>query len=236
MSRRKRKRRSQNSPRPRVGRAEQSSDFSALLETPGDPSRAEKVPDIVSALQPPEGEARDAEIEGSDADAAFFREVLDHLRVSPDKVSNEDSAKKLDAAPAKRGRPVLFDDIAKAKVLGLITAGVSQRTAAAYTGINPSTISKAIRRDPQFAREVDQAQAAARVHPLTNIIKASERSFNAARYLYEKVQPPQSPTESPPTDGEPLHSGPVDGPTPAPPPASSSAATATDSQYIHPNA
>ncbi len=118
-----------------------------------------------------------------------LRELLDHLRTPPAKVSNGESSENGKVQPAKIGRPVVFDEKAKAKVLGLITAGVNQSTAAAFVGVARSTITKALGRDPEFAREVAQAQAAAKVHPLMNIIKQFDRSFTAARYLYEKVQP-----------------------------------------------
>jgi hypothetical protein len=87
------------------------------------------------------------------------------------------------------GRPAIFDAFAKAKVVGLITAGVSQRTAALQLGISPSAITKALRRDPQFAREMDEAVALAEIMPLSKIIRASDHSWRAAAWLYKNVRP-----------------------------------------------
>lgn len=194
-----RKRRKKNARR-RAGRVEKRSTLSTPSEIPGDPSLVDKVPDFFNTTPPTEADETVADDGTVDAESLLgevpaeavgeLGDLLDHLRVSPAKVSNGESSEKIEKGNSpKIGRPPVFDEIAKAKVLGLITAGVNQATAAAYVGVARSTITKALRRDPEFAREVAQAQAAAKVHPLMNIIKQSGRSFTAARYLYEKVQP-----------------------------------------------
>jgi hypothetical protein len=120
---------------------------------------------------------------------------------SPDEVSNGATLESLELADSrrqespptvqkddKRGRPAIFDDIMKAKVIGLITAGVSQRAAAAYQGIDQSTISKAICRDEDFAREIEKARAASRIKPFLCIVKASRKDYKAAFRLLQHLR------------------------------------------------
>ena len=153
-------------------RAEKRSNYSTQPGAPCTPSRAEKIDDFVSAPQPGEGDSHD------DAEGA-------------------ESCERNDVTEKKggRGRPKVFDRFAQAQFLGMITGGISQRTAALFMRIHPSTISKAIKRDKAFRKEVRQAQAAAKVRPLLSVIRASEKSWRAAVWLYRNAQPVTDLTE-----------------------------------------
>ena len=94
-----------------------------------------------------------------------------------------------------RGRPATLDTLTKARVAGMITAGISQRTVADFLNIHPSTISKAIKRDEAFRRDIVQAQAAAKVLPILKIKKASETSWRAAAWMLHNAQPTTDLTE-----------------------------------------
>lgn len=83
----------------------------------------------------------------------------------------------------------MLDAQLKGEVIGLVTAGVSQRTAAAYIGISHSTISKAAKRDADFALALTKARAAARVHLQLELVRASQKDWRAALHLLKR-QPP----------------------------------------------
>ena len=88
-----------------------------------------------------------------------------------------------------------LDDFEKARLCGLIGAGMSQRQSAIYLGFSPSAVSKALRRDEKFADDVARAMVSAKFQPLYKVIKASERSWRAAVWLYQNAQPHTDLTE-----------------------------------------
>ncbi len=109
--------------------------------------------------------------------------------------SEEGAEKPLDPTKDRGGRPQVFDVFAKAKVVALIAAGVSQRTAANYLGIHSTTISKALKRDEAFREDVVRAQAVAKVHPMLAIKRASDTSWRAAVWMLKHGQPQTDLTE-----------------------------------------
>jgi len=87
------------------------------------------------------------------------------------------------ARPLRRGRPPMIDDIAKGRLLGLISHGLSFRQAAAQLGVHHAAILKLLQRDEQFAQQVAEARLDAISQPLLAVVKASRTSWRAAAWL-----------------------------------------------------
>jgi hypothetical protein len=155
---------------PRPATDEKIANSSSDLGPPGEPARDEKTPELFIG-QPPQGNAAADVLKGQAAATA--------------PAAGEPAAH----AGPPRGRPTVLDAVTKAKIIGVITAGLSQHIAADYVGISQSTISKALRRDPEFALEMDKAVATSQLLPLSKIIRASERSWRAAVWLYQHARP-----------------------------------------------
>ena len=87
------------------------------------------------------------------------------------------------ARPLRRGRPPLIDDIAKGRLLGLISLGLSFRQAAAQLGVHHAAILKLLQRDEEFAQQVAEARLDAISQPLLAVVKASRTNWRAAAWL-----------------------------------------------------
>jgi hypothetical protein len=85
--------------------------------------------------------------------------------------------------PLRRGRPPLIDDIAKGRLLGLISLGLSFRQAAAQLGVHHAAILKLLQRDEEFAQQVAEARLDAISQPLLSVVKASRTNWRAAAWL-----------------------------------------------------
>src|SRR4029453_5371463 len=81
----------------------------------------------------------------------------------------------------RRGRPIKLDDLAKGRILGLMSHGLSFRQAAAQLGVHHQTLLNALKRDEEFAQQVSEARLDAISQPLITVIHASRRSWRAAR-------------------------------------------------------
>ena len=87
------------------------------------------------------------------------------------------------ARPLRRGRPTLIDDIAKGRVLGLMSHGLSFRQAAAQLGVHHQTLLNLMKRDIEFAQQVAEARLHAIAQPLLTVVKASRTNWRAAAWL-----------------------------------------------------
>ena len=85
--------------------------------------------------------------------------------------------------PIRRGRPAVLDDLAKGKLLGLMSYGLSFRQAAAQLGIHHVTILNTMKRDEEFAQQVAEARLDAISQPLLTVIAASRKNWRAAAWL-----------------------------------------------------
>lgn len=85
--------------------------------------------------------------------------------------------------PLRRGRPPALDDVAKGRLLGLMSYGLSFRQAAAQLGVHHQTLLNAMKRDEQFAQQVAEARLDAISQPLLTVVKASRTSWRAAAWL-----------------------------------------------------
>jgi hypothetical protein len=101
----------------------------------------------------------------------------------PNDESSTASAGLIPARPVRRGPPILLDERAKGRVLGLLAYGLSLRQAAAQLGLHHTTILAALKRDEEFAEQVAQARLDAIAQPLITVVQASRRSWRAAAWL-----------------------------------------------------
>jgi len=85
--------------------------------------------------------------------------------------------------PVRRGRPPALDDLAKGRLLGLLSYGLSFRQAAAQLGVHHQTLLNVMKRDEQFAQQVAEARLDAISQPLLTVVHASRTSWRAAAWL-----------------------------------------------------
>lgn len=87
------------------------------------------------------------------------------------------------AAPRGRGRPPVFDDLAKGKLIALLALGLSLRQAGAVLGVSHETVRKTLQSDPSLSEEITAARFQAQVQPLACVVRESRRSWKAATWL-----------------------------------------------------
>jgi len=110
--------------------------------------------------------------------------IIHHAAQTPgEKLSDAPFELQIPARPLRRGRPPLIDDIAKGRLLGLISLGLSFRQAAAQLGVHHAAILKLLQRDEEFAQQVAEARLDAISQPLLAVVKASRTNWRAAAWL-----------------------------------------------------
>jgi hypothetical protein len=97
--------------------------------------------------------------------------------------ANSPDSSGLPHRPVRRGRPMKLDDLAKGRLLGLMSYGLSFRQAAAQLGVHHVTLLNALKRDDEFAQQVSEARLDAVSQPLLTVIQASRTSWRAAAWL-----------------------------------------------------
>jgi hypothetical protein len=85
--------------------------------------------------------------------------------------------------PVRRGRPVKLDDLAKGRLLGLMSLGLSFRQAAAQLGVHHVTLLNMMKRDEEFSQQVSEARLDAISQPLLTVVQASRTNWRAAAWL-----------------------------------------------------
>lgn len=83
----------------------------------------------------------------------------------------------------RRGRPPALDDLAKGRLLGLMSHGLSFRQAAAQLGVHHVTVLNALKRDEPFAQQVAEARLDAISQPLLVVVQAARKNWRAAAWL-----------------------------------------------------
>ena len=83
----------------------------------------------------------------------------------------------------RRGRPPVLDDLAKGRLLGLMSHGLSFRQAAAQLGVHHQTLLNALKRDESFAQQVAEARLDAISQPLLVVVEAARKNWRAAAWL-----------------------------------------------------
>jgi hypothetical protein len=85
--------------------------------------------------------------------------------------------------PVRRGRLPVLDDLAKGRLLGLMSYGLSFRQAAAQLGVHHQTLLNLMKRDEPFAQQVAEARLDAISQPLLTVVQASRTNWRAAAWL-----------------------------------------------------
>ncbi len=88
-----------------------------------------------------------------------------------------------------QGRPRLLNDTKKAEIAAMISVGCSQATACRYVGCVPQTLRNELRRDPSFREQVVKAERRKELVLLQQIQEAGKKSWRAAAWLLERVNP-----------------------------------------------
>ena len=93
----------------------------------------------------------------------------------------------------RRGRPPKLDAAKQEQVLGILRIGASMRIAANAVGCCPRTIMNTAKREPEFAKRINQAQSHHNVTLLQSIRTAATESkyWRAAAWLLERIDPDQ---------------------------------------------
>ena len=81
------------------------------------------------------------------------------------------------------GRPTIFTPELKERFEMLLTVGMSRRQAAAYLGIDHTTVAKLAARNKEFGLSLKMAEDQATVNPLLTIISESRKNWRAAAWL-----------------------------------------------------
>jgi hypothetical protein len=100
---------------------------------------------------------------------------------------------------ARRGRPLVLDDMKRREICAIVGVGCSQNMAAQYVGCSPSTITNQAERDPQFAAKLRQAKCNAELSLVKNIRAAAkkEQYWRAAAWMLERGFPEKYAARSP---------------------------------------
>jgi hypothetical protein len=94
----------------------------------------------------------------------------------------------------KRGRRTTITPEAIEQLCLLLSTGLSRRQAAAYVGINHSTLSQAAARDPEVAQALADAEDLTHAHCMLRIVQESRKNWRAAAWLLShqaKAPPPK---------------------------------------------
>ena len=99
---------------------------------------------------------------------------------------------------AGRGRPKVVTPQLQEQLCLLLSVGLSRRQAAAYLGIDHTTVSHTATRDAEFSADLKRAEEIAAGRPMLSIFAASQRNWRAAVWLVEHRHlnaPPPTPEE-----------------------------------------
>lgn len=83
----------------------------------------------------------------------------------------------------------MFDAVKRGQVLVLLRSGCSKRRAAAYVGVDESTIRRAEKNDPEFAIEVAKASTQFEVDLVNKMRAQADKFWRAAAWLLERRLP-----------------------------------------------
>ena len=129
------------------------------------------------------------DVEGEQDERSTLNSEQRTLNLKPETLNSE---QKSAAAKGKGKKPkqawVLTEEVRK-QICHYLQAGLSRRQAAAFIGCHNSAITKAARRDPRFAEELEQAERISEALPMLRIVKASRKSWRAAAWLVKHHQP-----------------------------------------------
>ena len=127
---------------------------------------------------PPSSQAQGRQ-EVSESDPDSSAEITHH--------SSEEGGATAQAAPAKTSRQGLSSE-EKERVGLLIAYGYSLRQAAVQIKRAHTTVSRQLKKDPQFAAQVERYRSYAETDALHEVIKAGKKSWRAAAWLLTYLQ------------------------------------------------
>jgi len=91
--------------------------------------------------------------------------------------------------PRGRGRPAILDERMRRQVCLLLQFGYPRALVAAELGIERSTIRKAMRRDPEFRKQVLTAEELFVRTPTLTLMAAARTNWRAAAWVLEHYKP-----------------------------------------------
>ena len=116
----------------------------------------------------------------------------------------EDVLFEIPPAPWSRGgRPSVLTPEVREQVFKLLAVGMSRRQAGAYLDIDPTTITHAAKRDPEFAQNLKRAEELGSVRPLMTLMAVSRRNWRAAAWLVKHRK--EAPAKLTPEEEEERH-------------------------------
>ena len=87
------------------------------------------------------------------------------------------------------GRPRALDTMKKENFLAFISAGGSRKKAAQYVGVGVTTIANEAKRDEEFAKRLELAEASCYMHHLQIVAKAGQEDWRASAFILERKFP-----------------------------------------------
>lgn len=87
------------------------------------------------------------------------------------------------------GRPRVFDEKKRSSILTLVGAGLGLRDAARYAGCSVNTVRREMRRDEEFAHEVQSAEIRAQIGAVQKLREAASTHWRAAAWYLERTNP-----------------------------------------------
>lgn len=138
--------------------------------------------------------------QSTDVIDSVHQRVQNNLPVTIERVVREPAhstptqADGVDVIAPRGGRPTVFTAAFREKLVMLLSVGMSRRQAAAYLGIDHTTVTKAVGRDAELAVELKMAEDLASVNPLLTVLGESRKNWRAAAWLlnYKSRQPAET--------------------------------------------
>jgi hypothetical protein len=87
------------------------------------------------------------------------------------------------------GRPRALDEYKRREICALISVGCGIEGAAKYVGVRPITIRREALRNPEFHKQLCNAELASELEPLRAIRKAADTHWRAGAWLLERTRP-----------------------------------------------
>jgi hypothetical protein len=86
-------------------------------------------------------------------------------------------------------RKKIFDETRRAELFAAVSAGLNLTEAARFLGCSIRTIQNTAKREPDFARQLRDAELSARLDPLKRMHQAAASHWRAAAWLLERSDP-----------------------------------------------
>src|SRR5688500_8184349 len=106
-------------------------------------------------------------------DCAMFSSMYTRKRMNPNDVGTHRNTHEHigENIMAPRGRPRVIDPKMRDLLAGLVSLGCSRKQAARHVGVAHSTLFENLRQDPEFARQLREAELQQDIVPLKRVIE-----------------------------------------------------------------